>query len=100
MESRNAVGAFNYKNITDNLEFICGNNCSMWDMDGTLHGYYCAFQVEYFLEINGLGFSCDPYKANDLSLGNPHKCNSNTESADSLVGDFSSEARTTHIELH
>lgn len=33
-------------------------------MDDKLHGYYYAFQVEYGLEINGLGFSCIPYKAN------------------------------------
>lgn len=48
----------------------------MWDMDDKLYGYYCAFQVECGVEINGLGFSCNPYKANYLSLGNPHKCNS------------------------
>lgn len=48
----------------------------MWDTDDKLYGYYCAFQVECGVEINGLGFSCNPYKANYLSLGNPHKCNS------------------------
>lgn len=60
----------------------------MWDRDYKLHGYYCAFQMEYSLEINS--FFCIPYKVNYLSLSIPHKYNSNTETADSLVGDFSS----------
>lgn len=64
----------------------------MWDVDGQLHGYYCAFQVEYSLEINGLSFFSPYilYKVNYLSLSNSHKYNSATKTADSLVGDFSS----------
>lgn len=67
----------------------------MHETDDKLHGSHCAFQADYSLEINGLSFwgfffSCILYKVKYVSLSKSHKYNSNTQTADSLVGDFSS----------